>query len=122
MGSAEAPKLSPSWDVYRPLLRHPDQQSLMLMQFVVHCNGGAMMAVFPLHAMAVLGSASSTTMVGSLFALTAGFGCFCAPLGGYLADRIGRKQVIVSAGCLAALGASMTSLESVSTFETLLAS
>ena len=97
-----------AWQVYQPLLRDPNQQGVMMMNFAVFCSYSALMTVFPLHAAEVLGEQGTAGMIGGLFASGAIVGFVGAPLGGYLADKIGRKNTIVPAGFLISLGALMT--------------
>ena len=95
------------WEVYEPLLRSPDQQGLLAMNFAVFSSYSAMMAVFPLQMIEVLPSASAGE-IGSLFALSALVGFVGAPLGGFLADKIGRKNTVVPSACLISAGALLT--------------
>ena len=77
----------------------------MAMNFAIFTSYSALMTLFPLHAAAVLGEAGTASVVGSLFAAGAVVGFVGAPLGGYLADRLGRKAAVVPAACLVSLGA-----------------
>ena len=43
-----------TWEVYRPLLRSPDQQAVMAMNFAVCSSYSCLLAVFPLHVVEVL--------------------------------------------------------------------
>ena len=76
----------------------------MMMNFAVFGSYSALMTVFPLHAVSVLGDGGSASAVGLLFAAAACFGFIGAPLGGILADKIGRKKTVVPAGVLIAVG------------------
>ena len=107
-----SPANDSAWDVYRPLLRDPNQQGVMMMNFAVFCSYSSLMTVFPLHASEVLGDQGTATMIGALFATGAIVGFVGAPLGGYLADKIGRKNTVVPAGVLISVGAIMTTLTS----------
>ena len=104
------PREDTAWQVYQPLLRDPNQQGVMMMNFAVFCSYSALMTVFPLHASEVLGEQGTAGMIGGLFASGAIVGFVGAPLGGYLADKIGRKNTIVPAGFLISLGALMTTM------------
>ena len=101
-----------AWSVYKPLLLDPNQQGVMMMNFAVFCSYSSLMTVFPLHAAEVLGDQGTATMIGALFATGAIVGFVAAPLGGYLADKIGRKNTVVPAGVLISIGAIMTTMTS----------
>ena len=96
------------WVVYRDLLRNPDRQGLMAMNFGTFCSYSALLTVFPLHAAEVLGDGGTASTIGMLFAGTSTIGFAGAPLGGYLADRIGRKRTIVPAAGLICAGVVLT--------------
>jgi MFS family permease len=66
-----------------------------------------MMTVFPLQMITVLPTATAGD-IGTLFAAAALVGFVGAPIGGLLADRIGRKNTVVPAACLISLGAVLT--------------
>jgi MFS family permease len=66
-----------------------------------------MMTVFPLQMMAVMPSASAGD-IGTLFAAAALVGFAGAPVGGLLADRIGRKNTVVPAALLISAGMVLT--------------
>ena len=103
-------KEASAWEVYRPLLADRNQQGVMGMNFAVFCSYSSLMTVFPLHAAEVLGDAGTASVIGALFASGAVVGFVAAPLGGYLADKIGRKNTVVPAGVLIAVGALMTTM------------
>jgi nitrate/nitrite transporter NarK len=99
-----------AWEVYRPLLSDPNQQGVMIMNFAVFCSYSSLMTVFPLHASEVLGASGTASVIGGLFASGAVIGFVGAPLGGYLADKIGRKNTVVPAGIFISIGALMTTM------------
>ena len=82
------------WEVYGPLLRSPDQQAAMAVSFAIFSSYSTLMTIMPLHAMHILGEAGSMSQVGTLFGASALMGFVGAPLGGFLADRIGRKATV----------------------------
>lgn len=96
------------WAVYRELLQDPDRQGLMAMNFGTFCSYSALLTVFPLHAAAVLGDDGTASTIGLLFAAASTIGFAGAPLGGYLADRFGRKRTVVPAAGLICAGAVLT--------------
>jgi len=110
-----------AWEVYKTLLRNPNQQGLMTMQFALSSSYSACLTVLPLHALNIMGEAGSTTHVGLLFGTLSAVGFVAAPAGGWLADRIGRKAALipaVSCICLGVVSTTFTSM--VHSFETLL--
>ena len=103
--SDTAPKKFP-----KHLLREPNQQGLVAMNFAVFGSYSCLMAVFPLHAASILGDSGSATTIGALFATSAIVGFVGAPLGGFLCDKIGRKRTVVPAGVLIVLGTVSTGM------------
>ena len=116
----EVAAMPTAWEVYRPLLLNPDQQGVMSMNFAVFSSYSALMTVFPLHAAEVMGSEGGASAIGALFASGAVVGFLGAPLGGYLADKIGRKNTVVPAACLIAVGAISTTSGAIDSFYTML--
>jgi len=96
-----------AWEVYGPLLRNPDRQGLMASQFAVFCSYAALMTIFPLHAFEVLNTsmdASAAAGVGAMFSSGALMGFLGAPLGGWMADSIGRKMTVFPGALLITSG------------------
>ena len=78
------------------------------------------MAIFPIHVAEILGPTGTTADVGMLFAAAALVGFAGAPVGGYLADKFGRKSTIVPAAALIAASATLVAMPSLDTYDTLL--
>jgi MFS family permease len=93
------------------LLLDRSQQAVMLLNFALFASFSSIMTVFPLHATAVMGDTASASQVGMLFGISALVGFGGAPLGGYLADSVGRKATILPAGALIAAGAVSTTVD-----------
>ena len=107
-------------EVYGPLLRNPDQQGVMAVTFSIFGSYAALMTLMPLHAMAILGESGTMAQVGTLFAASSVIGFFGAPLGGYLADKVGRKATIIPAAALICAGVLSTTAGFVDSFDSLL--
>ena len=93
-------------DLWRLVARSGDHQGVVATNFAVCCSYSALMAVLPLHADALLGATPGD--IGLLFAGGTMVGFFAGPVGGWLADKVGRKAVVVPAGCVAAAGVAAT--------------
>jgi len=78
-------------------------QAALTMHLGLFSGYAALLAVLPLHAQLAFGA--SPSQLGLMFSLTAALGLVGAPLGGWLADRLGRKAVITPSGVLVAVGA-----------------
>eukprot|EP00054_Salpingoeca_dolichothecata_P010968 m.60948 g.60948 ORF g.60948 m.60948 type:complete len:179 (+) comp19234_c0_seq1:191-727(+) len=61
------------------------------------------LSVVPLFATQVWGA--SPGELGLLFSAVSGVGLIATPVGGYLSDKLGRRQAMIPAACLAILGA-----------------
>lgn len=96
------------WEVYSPLLHNPDQQGVMAISFAIFSSYSALMTLMPLHALDIMGDAGSLSKVGTVFASSAVMGFVGAPLGGWLADEIGRKATILPAAGLVMAGVMST--------------
>lgn len=96
------------WAVYRELLRDPDRQGLMAMNAGLFCSYSAMLTLLPLHASDVLGEAGTATAIGGIFAASSMISFVGIPLGGYLADRFGRRSTVVPSALLVCAGAALT--------------
>eukprot|EP00667_Euglena_gracilis_P005833 EG_transcript_5875 len=79
----------------RTLLANPTQQGVLAAQFALAMNYAAMTVVLPLHA-AVVWSATPG-QIGLLFSAVSILGLVGAPVAGELADRYGRKAVLLPA-------------------------
>lgn len=109
-----------TWEVYKPLLRSPNQQAVMAMNFAIFSSYSALMAIFPIHVAEILGPTGTTADVGTLFAAAALVGFAGAPVGGYLADKFGRKATIVPAAALIAASAALVSMPFLDSYSTML--
>ncbi|KAL7546792.1 hypothetical protein ACHAWF_010130 [Thalassiosira exigua] len=97
-----------AWAVYRELLKDPDRQGLMAMNAGLFCSYSAMLTLLPLHAAEALGEAGTATAIGGIFAASSMVGFLGIPLGGYLADRFGRRKIVVPSALLICAGAALT--------------
>ena len=73
-----------------------------------------------MHATAVLGGDDSVAQVGALFGAATLMGFLGAPLGGFLADRLGRNAVIIPSSIGVSIAAVVTALPIWNSFELLL--
>mmetsp|Transcript_2760 Transcript_2760/g.3234 ORF Transcript_2760/g.3234 Transcript_2760/m.3234 type:complete len:509 (-) Transcript_2760:929-2455(-) len=107
-------------DVYKSLIGNVDQQSIMLMNFALFSSYSSLMTIVPLHVFNIMGDAASASKVGLIFAGGAIVGWIGAPIGGYLADRFGRKKTIIPSALLISTGICAATSGYVNSFETLL--
>lgn len=92
------------------LLRDPRQRALLLMRFSVASGWAAWMTVLPVHLSAKYGL--STADVGRSFSLMTLLGVISSPVGGCIADRLGRYGVACIGACVSALALGMLPLAS----------
>ena len=100
------------------LLKCPDQQAIAAMNTALFFGYAAQMVLVPLHAAAVL--SASTSQIGMLFSVACAGGLVGSPIGGYLADKYGKKSVIIPGSLTAAIGS--LAVISSSTYPTFLVS
>ena len=86
---------------FRALLVRPEQQALLILRFGLCVGWGAWLTVLPLHAAAVWGAGAGD--LGIMFSLIALLGFVSAPIGGLLADRVGRTPIIAAGSAISAL-------------------
>jgi len=101
-------------EVYGPLLKSPNQQGVISMNFALFTSYSAMLVLIPLNAIEVTSLTAGD--IGWLFAAGGTIGLVGAPLGGYLADKLGRVRTIVPATGLISLGAGAMSLPFIDSF------
>jgi MFS family permease len=70
-------------------------QGLALRNFLAYCGDSAVGALLPLY---LLELGTPFVFIGVLYALMSGTGIVAGLIGGYIADRIGRKHVLLAAG------------------------
>jgi MFS family permease len=85
---------------YAALLANPTQRAVVAMTSCVVLCYSVQIAVVPLHATAVWGATPG--QLGLMFSVASGAGLLGAPLGGWAADRFGRKLAIGAPAVLAA--------------------
>lgn len=83
------------------LLKNKSQQSIVTMQATLAMGYSCQLAVVPMHAADVWGATPG--QLGLMFSTASLMGLVAAPLGGWAADKFGRKGVIVPAALLSAL-------------------
>jgi MFS family permease len=88
---------------WRQLLADPTQQSLLVVVSAMCVCYGAQIAVLPLHLANVFHM--SVGDIGLVFSIASGLSVFGAAVGGWAADRFGRKIVITSSALMAAVSA-----------------
>jgi len=86
---------------FRTLLARPEQQALLALRFGLITGWSAWLTVLPLHA-TDMWSASAGDL-GQMYSVIALLGFVSAPLGGFLADRVGRTPIIAAGSTLSAL-------------------
>eukprot|EP00965_Chrysotila_dentata_P138841 4592144-Pleurochrysis_carterae.AAC.3 len=86
---------------YRELLGDRTQRALLALRFSLVAGWAAWLTVIPAHATAVWGAGAGE--LGRMFSCISLIGMLCAPLGGALADRYGRRGLAFRAGLLSAL-------------------
>ena len=102
---------------YQELLQDPDQQAVLVSQLVLQVSMSAHMTIVPLYAIATY--AATPLQVGSLISVIGFTGFFGAPLGGWMADRVGRRPTILISA--SACGAAFLVIPCVDTHAALLA-
>ena len=94
------PLLASATGSFGELLRQREQQGLLLMQFALFTGWSAALAVFPLYAASEWGASPGD--LGYLYSLSSVLGIVGSPLGGLVADRVGRRPAIVFGAAAAA--------------------
>ena len=107
------------WDVYGPLLKDRNQQGVISLNLALFSSYSAMLVLIPLHAVDLWGASAGE--VGWLFAGGGAMGFIGAPIGGFLADKIGRIRTIVPSAGLISAGTLSLTLPGVQSFETMMA-
>jgi MFS family permease len=98
----------PAEMTWRQLLSDPTQQSLLVVVAAMCVCYSAQIAVLPLHLASVFHM--SVGDIGLVFSIASGLSVCGAAVGGWAADRFGRKVVIVSSSMLAAVSACLLTL------------
>ena len=86
---------------FAALLARPEQQALLALRFGLITGWSAWLTVLPLHATAMWGATPG--QLGQMYSLIALLGLVSAPIGGVLADRIGRTPIVAAGSALSAL-------------------
>jgi MFS family permease len=98
--SSDAAVTKLSW---RELLRNPTQQAVLVVVSATCMCYAAQIAVVPMHLMHMFSMGAGD--IGLLFSVASGIGIFGAPVGGWVADRFGRKVAIAVPTVTSALSA-----------------
>jgi MFS family permease len=98
--SSDAAVAKLSW---RELLRNPTQQAVLVVVSATCMCYAAQIAVVPMHLMHMFSMGAGD--IGLLFSVASGIGIFGAPVGGWVADRFGRKVAIAVPTVTSALSA-----------------
>lgn len=94
------PLVSDATRSFGVLLRQREQQALLLMQFALFTGWSAALAVLPLYAASTWGASPGD--LGILYSVSSVLGIVGSPLGGFVADRVGRKPAIAFGAATAA--------------------
>lgn len=92
------PLLQETYTSFTALVRERVQCGLLLMQCALFTGWSAALAVVPLYAADTWGSSPSE--LGSLYAVSAALGIVGGPLGGLVADGVGRRPAVIGASAI----------------------